>query len=54
MFSKKIETTNKEHKELKSARDPNVGPPDLPGSRVHCHICISCKRDNTFLITFLI
>ena len=26
----------KDHKELKSARDPNVGPPDRPGSRVHC------------------
>ena len=26
----------KDYKELKSARDPNVGPPDRPGSRVHC------------------
>ena len=24
------------HKEVKSARDPIVGPPDRPGSRVHC------------------
>ena len=26
---------HKDHKELKSARDPNVGPPDRSGSRVH-------------------
>ena len=24
------------HKEVKSARDPIVGPPDRPGNRVHC------------------
>jgi len=24
------------HKEVKSARGPNVDPPDRPGSRMHC------------------
>ena len=32
-----IENPNiRNHKEVKSARDPIVGPPDRPGNRVHC------------------
>jgi len=43
--------TIRNHKEVKSARDPIVGPPDRPGSRVHCPAPVLTRPLNTIILT---
>jgi len=50
ILSFKLQLIIRNHKEVKSARDPIVGPPDRPGSRVHCPAPVLTRPLNPHLL----